>query len=677
MSLTEFAADSGAKTIDQVDTAAETFAVLELDAIVEDPRNPRTSFDLPRLEEMAETIRGEGGVNQPILVRPLPASRLQETFEGRRKGAPLPTHELVDGARRFRASKLAGKTTIPAMIRRMTDAQVLEAQLITALQRDGLSELDEAAGYLRLVEESGIPKEDIGGKIGRSRSYVYQRLKLLDMTAESRKALLEGEIDASRALLIARIPDSKLQAKALTEAMRKGYSGSPALSVREFERWLHDNVMLKLDQARFDIKDETLHATAGACKACPKRTGAQPDIFIDVQGADICTDPKCFNSKASVHRDRLVAKAEAKGLTVVEGKAAKEICRQWTSDLQGYSRLDQKRTDVDDSGPTLRKLLGKDAPSPVLIENPYTKELIEAVPTAEAEALLVTKGQIKPEAAKSGKLLEDKIVQLRHRAESEIEQAGRDAMMAAVKEFVRVTPDDAAATLLVPELIRVWLIRQIQDMDAGDTLIEVLHLAVADGASYTEREQIAVNAIQAASDSNVFRALVLFMAADEVRFYSNSSRNQSTPALAAIAAVGAVDLDGPANAAKADRKKQLRNDIAELKAKMAPKPAKKAAAPKPEQLKAKGEKKSTAPPAAQKIRAKKPTAQEVQGQIAAALQAAEKEKEKAPDGAGLEGAADAAQDQIQAPDGAGKEEAADAAALSPQSYWPFPKTGRP
>ena len=677
MSLKEFSAEAGTAIAEEpAAPLSDQFAMLDLDAIVEDPRNPRTSFDLPKLEEMAETIRGDGGVNQPILVRPLPAHRLQETFEGRRKGAPLPTHELVDGARRFRASKLAGKTTIPAMIRRMTDAQVLEAQLITALQRDGLSELDEAAGYLRLVDESGVPKEDIAGKIGRSRSYVYQRLKLLDLTAASRKALLDGEIDASRALLIARIPDSKLQAKALTEATRKSYSGAPAVSVREFERWLHDNVMLKLNEARFDIKDETLHATAGACKVCPKRTGAQPDIFIDVQGADICTDPKCFNAKASVHRDRLVAKAEAKGLTVIEGKAAKEICRQWTSDLQGYSRLDQKRADIDESAPTLRKLLGKDAPSPVLIEHPYTKELIEAVPTAEAEALLVTKGQIKPQAANSGKLLEDKVEQLRDQAEHEIEQQAREAVVAAVKEAVRVTPDDQVQSLISGDVVRIWLLRQIDEFDAGETLIEALHLPVTD-ESYGAQNDAATLAIQAASDANVFRALVLYMASDEFHYRRYSSREQATPVLEGLAKATGADINKPAEAARAERKKQLRNDIAELKAKMAPKPAKKAPEPPPEQVKAKGGKKSSAPPAAQKIRAKKPTAQEVQGQIADAFQALEGKKNRAPDGAVVEGAAGAAQDTIQAPDGAEKDEAADAAAASPQSLWPFPKSARP
>lgn len=650
MPMTEFSAGDGVALADQVDPHADTFAILDLAAIVEDPRNVRTVFDMTKLNEMSESIRSSG-VSQPILVGPLPASRMQETFVDRRAGSPLPTHELVDGARRYRASRLAGRTTIPAMIKHLDDAQVLEVQIITALQRDGLTEMDEAEGYRRLVDESGIPKESIGDKIGRSRSYVYQRLKLLELTPDSREAFVRGDLDASRALMIARIPDGKLQKKALDEAVRKTYDGvTPYHSVRALQGWLQQNVMLRLDTARFNIQDETLHATAGPCKACPKRTGAQPDIFSDVDGADICTDPKCFNTKGTVHRDRLVAKAEAKGMTVIEGKAAREICQQYGSSIAGYSRLDQKRHDIDESGPTLRKLLGKEAPAPVLIEHPFTKELIEAVPTAEAEAVLVAKGEVRSDQTKTAHSLEDKIENLRATADADMESVARTAMFAGIMEAVRTTDDEVVAGLLSADLIRVWLVRQIEEFDAGETLIEALNLPVEDKADYQEQEAAPVAAIQAASDANVFRALVLFMGSDEARYYRHSQRAQEHPALTAIAAAAAVDLESFAEKAKAERKKQLRNDIAELKAKMTPKPVK---------VKVATAKKSDAPPAAQVKRARKPSAKEVQAQIAEQLQALD----QAPTGAGLEKvAAGAAEDQNQAPTGAVPEEkAADAA----------------
>jgi ParB/RepB/Spo0J family partition protein len=94
------------------DAPADTYKVLPLDSIVPSLTNPRTTFNQPRLQELAESIKASG-VHQPILVRPLPSSRLQETFDDRKKGAPLPAYELVVGERRYRASKLAGNAPIP------------------------------------------------------------------------------------------------------------------------------------------------------------------------------------------------------------------------------------------------------------------------------------------------------------------------------------------------------------------------------------------------------------------------------------------------------------------------------------------------------------------------------------------------------------------------------------
>lgn len=660
MSLKEFSAETGSEITDDTQaTAVDEFATLALDSIVESKTNPRTTFNPAKLQELVDSIAASG-VHQAILVRPLPASRLRDTFEGRRKGTPLPTHEIVFGARRFRASKLAGKSHIPAIVRSLTDVEVLKIQLVENLQRDDLNELEEAVGYQRLIEDTGVAKEDLGTTLGKSRAYVYARLKLLDLSTESRDALAEGKIDASRALLIARIPDTKLQKKALTEATRENYDGGPALSVRAFQRWLRDNVMLRLEQARFNIKDETLHAGAGACKECPKRTGANPDLFSDVDGADICTDPKCYETKSQVHRDRLVARAEAKGLTVIEGKAAKAICKQHSSQLDGYSRLDQRRNDVDEAGPTLRKLLGKDAPVPVLIEHPYTKELIEAVPTAEAEAVLVAKGAI--DTRQAGKSIEQKIERLRAEEGHQGPRGVRKAMFEAIKEAVRTTADEGAQALITADAVRAWLVRQVEQYDAAETLVDALNLMV-DGDGYDAEEKTARAALHAASDANIFRALALFMASDEATWYSQSRHSQDATVMSSIAGVTGLDLDAVKVTAEAQRKALLREQIAELKAQEAPKKkVKEAAVLAPAAAKGKGAKKSTAPPAAHTPRARKKSKAEVQSEIAAAFQAIDKGKtDQAPDGAELtEG--DALASPRQAADAAGPEAPAAATA---------------
>ena len=384
MSLKEFASNSGAAIADQADdagAAVDQFALLELVLISPSLTNPRKTFNEAKMLDLAESIKASG-VHQPILVRPLPASRLEDTFRNRGDGNPLPTHEIVSGERRYRASKLAGQKTIPAMIRPLSDAAVLEIQIIENLQRDDLTELEEAEGYQRLCDETGIAKEQVGERIGKSRSYVYGRMKLLDLTVAPREALRKGEIDASRALLIARIPDEKLQLDALGAATEKDFHGSPRLSYRAFQTWVQQNVMLKLATAIFPINDANLLPGAGACPECPKRTGAAPDLFADVDGPDVCTDPKCFHSKEEAHRTSLVAIARAKGMTIIEGREAKEIKPPGTavSFMRGYTSLDEQ-TYVDGERTSLRDLLSdKERKKQVtLLVDPDGGDLIEIV----------------------------------------------------------------------------------------------------------------------------------------------------------------------------------------------------------------------------------------------------------------------------------------------------------
>lgn len=342
------------------------------------------------------------GVNQPILLRPLPAARLADTshepmkptdaypFPPRAKRAVRPIHELVAGERRYFFSLLAGLTHIPAMIKTMSDQDVLEFQLVENLQREDLHPMEEAEGYERLCTTTGIKKEDVGSKIGKSRAYVYGRLKLLDLCADARSAFYDGKLDASRALLLARVPDEKLQLKALKEFTSERYNGA-TMSVRECSTWLQNNVMLQLQHAPFDIKDAALCPTAGACKVCPKRTGADTDLFRDVASPDLCTDPKCYATKAETQLGNIKADAAAKGMEVIAGVEAKKLKPySYHSEIKGYTRLDQVRDDID--GRKLGAVLGKDAPKPILFVDPHTHEKIKVLPTTVVGDLLKAQG---------------------------------------------------------------------------------------------------------------------------------------------------------------------------------------------------------------------------------------------------------------------------------------------
>lgn len=373
---------------------ADEFANLQLTAIATSLTNPRTIFDAVKLAELASSIKASG-VHQPVLVRPLPASRLADTFLNRGDGTPLPTHELVCGERRYRACKLAGVKRIPALIRELTDHQVLEIQIVENLQRDDLSELEEAVGYEQLMTLSGISADEVGLKIGKSRSYVYARLKLLDLTSEVKTSLRSGMIDASRALLLARIPDPTLQLKALAEITHKNYDGDLSMSYRSAAAHVQRNYMLKLDTARFKITDATLVPDAGSCKACAKRTGHEPDLFEDVKGADVCTDPPCFHRKEDAHTAQLLKSAHEHGQLVIDGREAKALMPNSWSGIEGYLRLDDAQDSPTDQ--PLRKLLGKqldqDEVQITLIANPHKAgELIAVLPSAKVADLLKAKG---------------------------------------------------------------------------------------------------------------------------------------------------------------------------------------------------------------------------------------------------------------------------------------------
>ncbi len=512
-----------------------TFATLPLHALVSSLTNPRKTFNADKLQELAISIAASG-VHQPILVRPLPATRLADTFGQRTKGTPLPTHEIIAGERRYRASQLAGVATIPAMVRELTDDQVLEVQLVENLQRDDLTELEEAEGYERLMQHSKISVDDVGAKIGKSRSYVYARLKLLDLCQEAKQALREGAIDNSRALLIARIPDSQLQLKALEEASSKDYRGDVP-SVRTFQSWLQNNVMLRLEDAVFKITDSRLVKDAGSCKDCPKRTGANPDLFTDVASADICIDPVCFHAKEQAHRDALIARAASKGMRFIEGKEAQElIAHQYSQRIEGYTPLTQVREDITSggqSGLTMRELLGKDAPGAVLIENPYSHELIEAVPTDEAEAVLLAKGLLtqQPVTGKKenlAKTLED----MQYRIKHQTGKAQRNATFAATISAVRATDQTMAKALLGSTVLRAWLLTKLDGMTEND-MAQALGYTFEDG----EDEQDAlVQHIKSSDHANLCRAAVILMC-EEGLYYQADAQPPILDTLCAVLAV--------------------------------------------------------------------------------------------------------------------------------------------
>src|SRR6266403_234627 len=265
---------------------------IPLNRIQESKTNPRRTFDEAKLAELAANIR-QYGVLQPVLVRPLPNG--EDGF-----------YELVAGARRYRASKLAGRETIPASIRELTDTQCLELQLIENLQRADVHELDEARGYAALMQlqPDTYTVETLAEKIGRSEKYVYARLRLNHLVDEVQQAFYAGKLTVAHAFEIARLQPND-QKHALQEcfpqhrtvaAIAKDHKAE-AVTVRELRQWIEREIHLDITNAPFDPQDEALLPAAGSCTRCPKRTGNNPLLFPEVRQKSICTDRACYRAK--------------------------------------------------------------------------------------------------------------------------------------------------------------------------------------------------------------------------------------------------------------------------------------------------------------------------------------------------------------------------------------------
>lgn len=334
----------------------------------------RRRFDQTALQELAESIKSVG-LLQPVVARPVNGH-----------------FELVAGERRFLAAQAAGLAEIPVSVRELTDEQVLEVQLIENLQREGLHELAEAEGYEALMKRHGYTVEDLVAKVGKSRGYVYARLKLLALGKDARRAFWDGKITASVALLLARIPVEPLQAKALKEVTETRWGGEP-MSYRRAVEHIHENYMLALSEGGFSTTDATLVPAAGACNTCPNRTGAQPELFADVKAKDTCTDPVCFQAKRKASAARKLEVARESGRKIHEGAAAKKILPYGaeSSPASGFHKLDD-RCWSDRKNRTYRQILGKSAEEHLQVVH-LDGAVVEVVHEKDAKAALKARGE--------------------------------------------------------------------------------------------------------------------------------------------------------------------------------------------------------------------------------------------------------------------------------------------
>ena len=199
-----------AKTNDQI-------VEIDLSELRANPYQPRKNFDEEALNELASSIK-EHGVFQPIIVK--------KSIKG---------YEIIAGERRFRASKLAGIQTIPAIVKDFSDEEMMQIALLENLQRENLTSIEEAKAYKSIIESMNITQDELAKKVGKSRSHVTNILGLLKLPASVQDMVLYNKLSMGHARVLSKLDDPKtiedLAQRVITED----------LSVRKLESLVYDN----------------------------------------------------------------------------------------------------------------------------------------------------------------------------------------------------------------------------------------------------------------------------------------------------------------------------------------------------------------------------------------------------------------------------------------------------
>jgi hypothetical protein len=283
----------------------------------------RESYSKSAIAELASSIKAQG-VLQTLLVRPRPGSWEEadeyEIVAGERRWLACLSIETVPHVQRGYYQQPGGGVIrydpAPCIVRKLTDVQVMELQLVENLQREGIHPLEEAAGYRALLElrsASGDKDENasvayISQQAGKSVSYIFQRLKLLALIKGAKEAFQTGELSPSHALDCARL--APRDQNNYLEAFRANGPGlSP--SVRQMRDWIARYARIDLARAPFKLKDGKLLEGVPACSACPKCSIAQAELFADFteqaspaakrkkgeKATALCMDPTCYGHK--------------------------------------------------------------------------------------------------------------------------------------------------------------------------------------------------------------------------------------------------------------------------------------------------------------------------------------------------------------------------------------------
>ena len=269
---------------------------LPLGNIKTDPEQPRKTFNKDALQQLSESIQ-EHGVLQPITVRQLNGH-----------------YVIVMGERRYRASKLAGKKTIPCIVRTYENNDVLEVQIIENLQRQDVEPTEEAEAIAYLSEK--YAPTEIAKRLGRTDNFIRQHLKLAGLIEGFKHFVRNGEMTISLGVGVALFAPEEQQM--MLETMGEDFNA------HQINRMIKDQTY-DLETASFDVKDKKLVPKAGSCVECPFNAANQGNLFGE--GKMVCTKSACFETKKSKSFLNLIEKSKKENILLIP-----EIRQYWADD---------------------------------------------------------------------------------------------------------------------------------------------------------------------------------------------------------------------------------------------------------------------------------------------------------------------------------------------------------
>ena len=214
------------------ETPKEEIKEINLDELRSNPYQPRKIFDEEALNELAMSIK-EHGVFQPIIVK--------KSIKG---------YEIIAGERRAKASRIAGKTTIPAIVREFNDSEMMEIALLENLQREDLNAIEEAMAYVKIMEAKNLTHEELAKVLGKSQSYVTNTIGLLRLPEEIKDLVINDKLSMTHARILSKMSDHDTIVNLANRVINDG------LSVRDLEEIAKGKEINKIVKVERKVKEK-------------------------------------------------------------------------------------------------------------------------------------------------------------------------------------------------------------------------------------------------------------------------------------------------------------------------------------------------------------------------------------------------------------------------------------